>query len=142
MLSNLDSFPCTDSWDIFTWSVLSLHCWFVSHHASLCSMCVASIYFRIILMFVSFFCYLPDFRCLEHRFYSNQNINWNKLLICALRNLHYKISREKFEPEPGFEPQTSGFQARRSIAWHPSQEGDLNVSWHENQDCSSGRAAG
>ena len=28
--------------------------------------------------------------------------------------LHYKISREKFEPEPGFEPRTSGFLARRS----------------------------
>ena len=26
----------------------------------------------------------------------------NKLIICALGNLHYKISREKFEPEPGF----------------------------------------
>ena len=23
--------------------------------------------------------------------------------------LHYKISREKLEPEPGFEPRTSGF---------------------------------
>ena len=21
--------------------------------------------------------------------------------------------------------------------WHPSQEGDLNMSWHENQDSSS-----
>ena len=38
----------------------------------------------------------------------------NKLIICALGNLHYKISREKFEPEPGFEPRTSGFLARRS----------------------------
>ena len=28
--------------------------------------------------------------------------------------LHYKISREKLEPEPGFEPRTSGFLARRS----------------------------
>ena len=28
----------------------------------------------------------------------------NKLIICALGNLHYKISREKFVPEPGFEP--------------------------------------
>ena len=26
--------------------------------------------------------------------------------------LHYKISREKFEPEPGFEPRTSEFLAR------------------------------
>ena len=38
----------------------------------------------------------------------------NKLIICALGNLHYKISREKFEPEPGFEPRTSGFLSRRS----------------------------
>ena len=28
--------------------------------------------------------------------------------------LHYKIVREKLEPEPGFEPLTSGFLARRS----------------------------
>ena len=28
----------------------------------------------------------------------------NKLKICALGNLHYQISRQKFEPEPGFEP--------------------------------------
>ena len=35
----------------------------------------------------------------------------NKLIICALGNLHYKISREKFEPKPGFEPWTSGFLA-------------------------------
>ena len=36
----------------------------------------------------------------------------NKLIICALRNLHYQISREKLEPEPGFEPRTSGFLAQ------------------------------
>ena len=38
----------------------------------------------------------------------------NKLIICALGNLHYQISREKFEPEPGFEPQTSGFLIQHS----------------------------
>ena len=38
----------------------------------------------------------------------------NKLIIFALGNLHYKISREKFEPEPGLETRTSGFLARRS----------------------------
>jgi hypothetical protein len=38
--------------------------------------------------------------------FSNQ-INWKKLIICALGNFHYKISREKFEPESGFEPRTS-----------------------------------
>ena len=36
----------------------------------------------------------------------------NKLIICAMGNLHYQISREKFEREPGFEPWTSGFLAR------------------------------
>jgi hypothetical protein len=40
----------------------------------------------------------------------------------------YKISREKFEPEPGFEPRTSRFLARHQ-KWHPSQEGDLNVNF-------------
>ena len=44
----------------------------------------------------------------------------NKLIICALGNLHYEISREKIKPEPG----------------------DLNMSWHENQDSSSGRTPG
>ena len=37
----------------------------------------------------------------------------NKLIISSLGNLHYKISREKFEHEPGFEPHTSGFLARQ-----------------------------
>ena len=27
----------------------------------------------------------------------------NKFIICALGNLHYQSSREKLEPEPGFE---------------------------------------
>ena len=31
-----------------------------------------------------------------------------------LELIYYKISREKFEPEPGFEPRTSGHLARRS----------------------------
>ena len=35
----------------------------------------------------------------------------------ALGNLHYQISREKFEPELGFELRTSGFLARRSTTW-------------------------
>ena len=29
--------------------------------------------------------------------------------------LHYKISREKLEPEPGFEPRTSGFQGKQTM---------------------------
>ena len=29
----------------------------------------------------------------------------------------YKIWIEKFEPEPGFKPQASGFLARRSTTW-------------------------
>ena len=36
----------------------------------------------------------------------------NKLIICTWGNLHYKISREKFEPEPGFEPQVVERRAR------------------------------
>ena len=38
----------------------------------------------------------------------------NKLIICALGNLHYQLSREKYEPETGFEPWTSGLLARCS----------------------------
>ena len=34
--------------------------------------------------------------------------------ILISHNKQYNISREKLEPEPGFEPQTSGFLARRS----------------------------
>ena len=30
------------------------------------------------------------------------------LAIDTIKSLHYKISREKLEPEPGFEPRTSG----------------------------------
>ena len=36
----------------------------------------------------------------------------NKLLFCALGNLHYKISREKFEPEM---PGKSGIRLKREI---------------------------
>ena len=38
-----------------------------------------------------------------------KSLSENKPIICAFGNLHYQISREKFEPELGFEPQTSGF---------------------------------
>ena len=31
--------------------------------------------------------------------------------------VHYKISKEKFEPDPGFEPRTSKFLAQRSTTW-------------------------
>ena len=41
----------------------------------------------------------------------------DKLIICALGNLHYQISREKFKPEPGFEPRTTEFLARGSTTW-------------------------
>ena len=33
-------------------------------------------------------------------------------------------------------------QTYNLLKWHPSQEGYLNVSWHKNQDSSSGRAPG
>ena len=39
---------------------------------------------------------------------------------------YYKNSREKFEPEPGFEPRTSEFLARRSTTW-----AILVLSWLE-----------
>ena len=32
---------------------------------------------------------------------SENKLSENKLIICAFVNLHYQISREKFEPEPG-----------------------------------------
>ena len=42
-----------------------------------------------------------------------------QLTICALTNynfrLHYKISRKKSEPEPGFEPRTSGSGSNFSL---------------------------
>ena len=41
----------------------------------------------------------------------------NKLIISALGNLHYQISREKIEPEPGFEPRTSGGPRFESRFW-------------------------
>ena len=31
----------------------------------------------------------------------------NKLIIFVFANLHYQIAKEKFEPEPGFEPRAS-----------------------------------
>ena len=39
----------------------------------------------------------------------------NKLIISAMGNLHYKISREKFEPEPGFKPRTSGIRLKSVV---------------------------
>ena len=39
---------------------------------------------------------------------------YNPIELLIENNLHYEISREKFEPEPGFEPRISGFLARRS----------------------------
>ena len=35
----------------------------------------------------------------------------------VITKICYKISREKFEPEPGFEPRSSRFLARRSTTW-------------------------
>ena len=45
-------------------------------------------------------------------------------------NSFYKISREKFEPEPGFEPRTSGFLAQRSTT--------LSYSGSHASSCSQG----
>ena len=45
----------------------------------------------------------------------NEIIMIIKVIIIILRIiLYYRISREKFEPEPGFEPWTTEFLARRS----------------------------
>ena len=50
----------------------------------------------------------------------------NKLIICALENLHYKISREKFEPEPGFvHYKTSGGPRFESRFWFKFFSSDL-----------------
>ena len=64
----------------------------------------------------------------------------NKLTICAFANLYYQIPREKFEPEPGFEPRTS-----RSLAWRVAsvfKDKGLNANWQLNQDSLIGRAPG
>ena len=42
----------------------------------------------------------------SHKIYNISLLIENKLIICALGNLHYKFSREKFEPEPGLEPRS------------------------------------
>ena len=47
--------------------------------------------------------------------------------------LHYKISMIMTD---------SVMTAPPGKKWHPSQEGDLNMNWHENQDSSSGRTPG
>ena len=56
-----------------------------------------------------------------------------KLIICALGNLHYKISREKFEPEPRFERWTSSLLL---IAWVFSEDFLIDLSQvAEGADC-------
>ena len=47
----------------------------------------------------------------------------NKLIICALGNLYHQISREKFEPEPGFEPRTRIAQVVECWARNPEVRG-------------------
>ena len=42
------------------------------------------------------------------KFKGNQLLIETKPIVCLpWENLHYKISREKLEPEPGFDPRTS-----------------------------------
>ena len=58
-------------------------------------------------------------KCLKHVELSLlMNFNRNKLEICIKTRIYQgsfnKISREKFEPEPGFEPRTSRFLVRLS----------------------------
>ena len=52
----------------------------------------------------------------------------NKLIICALGNLHYKISREKFEPEPGFQLRTSGYPRIAQVVEHRAKSPEVRVS--------------
>ena len=40
--------------------------------------------------------------CIKRIKYLNQIISEHKLTICAFVHLYYYISRDKFEPEPGF----------------------------------------
>ena len=63
----------------------------------------------------------------------------NKLIIYALGYLHYKISREKFEPEQGFESRTSGLLVRRSTTWAilvlmPARVHYAWLQWHPSQE--------
>ena len=47
-----------------------------------------------------------------------------KPIVCLpLEILHYKISREKLEPEPGFKPRTSGFLVAERRARNPEVRG-------------------
>ena len=39
----------------------------------------------------------------------------SKLIICALGNLRYKISREKFEPEPEVRGSNPGYDSNFSL---------------------------
>ena len=47
------------------------------------------------------------------------------LIICAFVHLHYQISREKFEHEPGLEPGPLA-------VWQLFEEEIVRVGWHEN----------
>ena len=42
-----------------------------------------------------------------------------KLIICAFGNLHYQISREEFEPEPGLEPLPSRGRFEHALVVEP-----------------------
>ena len=71
--------------------------------------------------FIIIICLLKTFSILMLSEYTYYTVyKWQEPKTCCLRadvrrqGCHYKISREKFEPEPGFEPRTSGFLARRS----------------------------
>ena len=50
-------------------------------------------------------------------FYQIKLLNENKLIICALRNLHYEVSREKLEPEPGFTSFCGQIEVRQAVGW-------------------------
>ena len=61
--------------------------------------------------------------------------------MCALKYLHCQISREVSSLVVN-KMADSVMTTTALLKWYPSQKGDLNASWHENQDISSGRAPG
>ena len=100
----------TDSSCFFLFSLDSVCSMAVCRHES--GRCCSSLSF-LTNLFLSFYLFSFSFY-IDRIIIQIKLLIENKLIICALGNLHYRISREKFEPEPGFEPQTSGFLAWRS----------------------------
>ena len=68
-----------------------------------------------------------------------------RLFKCPLINNIFSLIYLKLlfnHPLPLWQERWNVFNIMNSKKWHPSQEGDLNMCWHENQDSSSGRTPG